>query len=133
MNYKSLRRSLLFVLGAFGVAGCSCASQTGASSEASTSFSESLSEKNQTYHFFIDYSHSEEDFYTLKWWTLTPIGTCPAECELSSKDATDPLFPVFLGWSLYPSAIDDSKLWNFATDSRAAIKVSLYGVWVAND
>jgi len=143
MRNQTIRLSLLFTLGSIGLIGCSCSSQPSGSSSASTSdlssettsdsSSGSLPEKTQTYHFFIDYSHSDVDFYTLKWWALTPIGKCPAECELGSEDATDSLFPVFLGWSLYPSAIDASKLWDFATDYKTALKVSLYGIWVAND
>jgi len=151
MKNQTIRLSLLLILGSLSVVGCSCSSQPGSSastdssdlSSDSTSVSESVSasdsslvstaEKTQTYHFFIDYSHSDIDFYTLKWWALTPLGESPAECRLGSDDATDPLFPVFLGWSLYPSAIDDSNLWDFATDYKTALKVSLYGIWVAND
>lgn len=87
----------------------------------------------QTYYFYIDYWHSEEPYFTLNWWQGLPLGQCPEECKLTSNDATDPLFPVFLGWSEYSSSIDDSKLWNFASDAKFPLIVELYGIWVSNE
>ena len=87
--------------------------------------------KNQTVTFYIDYWHSEEPFYEMEWYSNKPLGECPAKCKLTSADATDPLFPVFLGWSQYSSSIDDSHIWNFETDTKGGIELTLYGIWVA--
>ena len=88
---------------------------------------------DQTVNFYIDYWHSSEPYYTMMWYNTYPLGRCPAECKLTREDATDPLFPVFLGWSRYPSSIDDSHLWNFAKDSLIGSKLELYGIWVAEE
>ena len=89
--------------------------------------------KTQTYNFYLDYNNVETPIYTMKWWQYRPLGECPEEAKLTNADAFDELFPVFLGYSLYPSSIDDSHLWNFKTDYRASITVNLYGIWVAED
>ncbi len=90
---------------------------------------------NQTYYFFLDYSHSDESnpFKKVQWYRGQPLGSVPEGCSLTSENASDPLFPVFLGWSEYSSSLDDSKLWNFATDFKQTQTVYLYGIWVAND
>lgn len=88
---------------------------------------------NQTYYFHIDYWHSDENLLKKQWWRGYPLATCPEECVLTNDKATDPLFPVFLGWSEYSSSIDDTMLWDFATDYRQTQTVHLYGIWVAND
>lgn len=89
--------------------------------------------KNQVYYFYLDYSHSEEPFYTMEWYTLVPLGKCPEVCKLTEKDASDPLFNQFLCWSEYSSSIDDSHAWKFATDCKAAREVKLYGIWVSTE
>lgn len=90
---------------------------------------------NQTYVFFLDYSHSDDTdpFKKVQWYRGKALGSVPEGCSLTSENASDPLFPVFLGWSEYSSSIDDSKLWNFETDFSQAQFVYLYGIWVAND
>lgn len=103
-------------------------------SVSSTTESESLppeEEKKQTYNFYIDYWHSDEPMYTMKWYQGRPLGECPKECMLTSSDATDPAFPVFLGWSIYSSAIDEDQLWDFKTSSKLNTIVNLYGIWVS--
>ena len=90
---------------------------------------------NQTVYFFLDYSHSdsEDPFYKMKWYSGYPLGSCPEECKLTNDNASDPLFPVFLGWSKFSSSLDDSKLWDFAKDYQTGSVLKLYGIWVAND
>ena len=91
-------------------------------------------EKNMTVNFYLDYSHSEEPIYSMKWYMLKPIGEEPAEAKaaLQANIAEhDELYPKFLGWSEYSSSIDESKLWNFATDYKQSNILSLYGIWVS--
>lgn len=87
--------------------------------------------KDLTVNFFLDYSHSEEPFFVYEWYTLIPMGKCPEEAMLTSEDASDPLFPVFVCWSEYPSSIDDSHAWNFKTDSKTSKILNLYGIWTS--
>ena len=89
--------------------------------------------KNQVVSFYIDYWHSDEPFYQMEWYSNEPLGECPAPCKLTSSNATDPLFPVFLGWSQYSSSIDDSHLWNFKEDAKGGVELNLYGIWVAEN
>ena len=88
-------------------------------------------EKKQTYYFYIDFWHSDEPMYTMKWYQGQPLGSCPSECQLTDADATDPAFPTFLGWSDVSSAIDEEQLWDFANDSKLSTTVNLYGIWVS--
>ena len=87
--------------------------------------------KDLTVNFFLDYSHSEEPFFVYEWYTLVPMGECPEEARLTSADASDPLFPVFVCWSEYSSSIDDSHAWNFKTDSKTGKILNLYGIWAS--
>ena len=84
-------------------------------------------------YFYLDYSHSEESerIYSLSWYMLTPIGECPEEAKLTNADAPDPLYPKFLGYSQYPSCMDETLLWDFSTDIKQSNILNLYGVWVA--
>ena len=88
-------------------------------------------EKKQTYKFFLDYSHSDEVFYTMKWWNGYPLVTCPEPCQLTSEDAPDEAFPIFLGWSKNSISVDGEGLWNFATDTSMNREVILYGIWAS--
>ena len=128
---------LLMVSLLIGLSGCSNDNGGGTTTSSITSEDGSTSrgedEKNQTVKFYLDFSHSDEPIYTMKWWSITPLGECPEECRLTSADAADPMFPVFLGWSEYPSSVDDSHIWNFETDYKYGILLELYGIWVAND
>ena len=90
-------------------------------------------EKNMTVYFYLDYSHSEEPIYSMKWYMLKPIGEEPAEAKAAleaNKDKHDELYPDFIGWSEYSSSIDESKLWGFATDYKQSNILNLYGIWV---
>ena len=105
-------------------------------------------EFNMTVNFFLDYSHSDlvkggesdaqleldKDYrpvYTMRWYMLVPLGSCPAEALLTDVNAADPLYPKFLGYSEYPTSIDDSLLWNFETDYKQSNVLNLYGIWVS--
>ena len=85
---------------------------------------------NQTYKFYLDYSHSDEPLYSLEWWRGRPLGKMPDAIKgIGDADASDPLFPHFIGWSKYSSSLDDSKLWDFAKDSADYKEVYIYGIW----
>ena len=92
------------------------------------------SEFNLTINFYLDYSHSDEPLYSMRWYMLTPLGQeeydkLPA--DVKNPTAADPLYPVFLGYSEYPSSIDDSKIWNFVSDYKQSYALNLYGIWVS--
>lgn len=89
-------------------------------------------EKNMVVNFYLNYSNSDEPIYTMEWYSLTPLKAIPDEAKLTDADAPDPLYPHFLGYSEYPSSIDDSHLWNFETDYKQSNVLSLYGIWVSN-
>ena len=89
-------------------------------------------EYNMTVNFYLNYSNSDEPYYTMEWYSLVPLGSCPDEAKLDSVTPPDPLYPNFLGYSEYPSSIDDSHLWNFETDSKQSNILSLYGIWVSD-
>lgn len=99
-------------------------------SEVSPSDETEGKQKTQKVEFYIDYWHSEEPCYEMMWYPGIPMGECPKECQFTSKDATDPLFPNFLGWSQYSSSIDDTNIWDFKTDSKIGNSLILYGIWV---
>ena len=88
-------------------------------------------EDDMTVNFYLDYSHSDEPIYSMRWYMLEPLGECPAEAKLDDSKAADPLYPVFLGYSEYPSAIDEDLIWNFSTDYKQSNVLNLYGIWVA--
>ena len=90
-------------------------------------------EKTQTVTFYIDYWHSENSFFEMKWYPNVPMGECPEECRLTSEDATDPLFTTFLGWSQYSSAVDETNIWNFKKDSKLGNSLVLYGIWIGEE
>ena len=88
-------------------------------------------EENMTVNFYLDFSHSDEPIYSMSWYMLTPLEKCPEQAVLSDKDAADPLYSKFLGYSEYPSSIDEDKLWNFETDYKQSNVLNLYGIWVS--
>ena len=108
-------------------------SQSDSEESSSTYFIDPERKKDQVYYFYLDYSHSEEPFYQMEWYSLIPLGSCPAECQLTDKDAADPLFPHFLCWSEYSSSIDDSHAWDFSSNYKAGKEVKLYGIWVSDE
>ena len=127
---KKLFLFSLLLASASMLAGCGC---SGGGKTPPTPTPEPTGEKNQKVNFFIDYWHSDKPMYTMMWYTGEPLGKCPQEAMLTDSDATDPdVFNHFLGYSLYSSSIDDSKLWNFATDSTISTTLNLYGIWVDN-
>ena len=105
---------------------------SGESSQTESESSSSLPRnKLATFIFYLDYSHSEEELFKMKWYIGVPLGECPVEAMLTDEDASDPLFPHFLGYSRYSSSNDDSLLWDFSTDyAEGQSAVLLYGIWV---
>ena len=87
-------------------------------------------EFNMTVYFYLDYSHSDEPLYEMRWYMLAPLEKIPDEAKLEDKDAPDPLYWKFLGYSEYPTCLDESKLWNFETDYKLSNVLKLYGIWV---
>ena len=94
---------------------------------------------NMIVEFYYDYSHAyyniktgESDaFYTMRWYSLTPLGTIPEQAVLTDADAKDPLYPTFLGYSAVSTCMDESLIWDFATDTYESNILRLYGVWVS--
>lgn len=89
--------------------------------------------KDQTVLFYLDYSHSDKPIYSYEWYTTKPMGEIPEGARLTSADAADPLFPVFLGYSIYPSTFNEEQLWDFTSDHRLGKTLELYGIWASND
>ena len=91
------------------------------------------SEFNMTVYFYYDYSHSDEPICSMRWYMLVPIEekNIPEQARLEDKDAQDPLYWKFLGYSEYPSALDESLLWDFENDYKQSNVLKLYGIWVA--
>lgn len=107
-----------------------------------------VSEANMTVNFYLDFSHSENTnkeysgltdknakdctpIYTMRWYMLKPLGKCPEAALLTDAKAADPLYGHFIGYSEYPSCMDESLLWNFETDYKQANILNLYGIWVS--
>lgn len=86
-----------------------------------------------TVYFFLDYSHSEEgdEIYSMEWLMLTPLGECPAQARLTDSMHADDNYPHFIGYSEYPSCMDETLLWDFAKDYKQSNILNLYGVWVS--
>lgn len=82
-------------------------------------------------YFFKSYSDSDTPIFEYDWWMLTPLGECPAQAVLTDNDAPDPLYPHFIGYSEYSSCMDETLLWDFATDYKQSNILNLYGIWVA--
>lgn len=90
-----------------------------------------VKEDDMTINFYLDNTHSDVPIYSMRWYMLEPLGECPAEAVLTDKNAPDPLYPIFLGYSEYPSSIDEDHIWNFATDYKQSNILNLYGIWAA--
>ena len=110
-----------------------CGSNTNNSQESDSYGIDPNREKDQIVSFYLDYSHSEEPYFVYEWYSLIPMGECPEQCRLTSDDASDPLFPVFVCWSEYPSSIDDSHAWDFEKDSKGGVELKLYGIWASEE
>ena len=63
---------------------------------------------------------------------LLPLGEIPEEAKLADKDAADPLYGKFLGYSEYSSSIGEN-LWDFENDFKQSNVLNLYGIWVSAD
>ena len=96
---------------------------------------EDWGESNMTVYFYLNNSNSEVELARLDWWALRVIGAenIPEAAKLTDADAPDPRYPHFLGYSEYPSSIDESHLWDFEKDTKQSNILSLYGIWVSND
>ena len=90
------------------------------------------SEKNMIVNFYLNYSNSDEVYYTMDWYSLVPLGEMPQEAAITDAQAPDPLYPHFIGYSQYPTAINESKLWNWAESTYSSNVLNLYGIWVKN-
>ena len=94
---------------------------------------------NMTINFYLDYSHSDEPYYSMRWYMLKPLGECPAQAVLTDDDAADPLYGKFLGYSEYPTMMDEdgaangAHLWDFAKDYKQSNILNLYGIWVSKE
>lgn len=91
-----------------------------------------LSEPNMTVNFYLDYSHSDEPLYTMRWFMLKPLEKIPDEAKLTDAKAADPLYNKFLGYSEYSSSIGEN-LWDFEKDYKQSNVLNLYGIWVSAD
>ena len=89
-----------------------------------------VKEEDMTINFYLDNTHSDEPIYTMRWFMLEPLGSCPAEAVLTDADAPDPLYPTFIGYSEFPSSIDEDHIWDFAQDYKQSNILNLYGIWV---
>lgn len=87
---------------------------------------------NMTVNFYLDYSHSEEPLYTMRWYMLMPLGEIPEQAVLTDQNAADPLYNKFLGYSEYSSSIGDN-LWDFENDFKQSNVLNLYGIWVSEN
>lgn len=90
-----------------------------------------VKEEDLTVNFYLDYSHSDEPLYSMRWYQLEPLGECPAEAVLTNADAPDELYPEFIGYSEYSSSLDEDHIWNFATDYKQGNILNLYGIWIS--
>lgn len=84
-----------------------------------------------TVFFYLDYSHCDEPIHKMEWNQLKPLGECPKEAVLTDKNAPDPRYPIFLGYSEYSSSIDEDHLWNFKEDYKQGKFLNLYGIWAS--
>ena len=104
-------------------------------------------EFDMTVNFFLDYSHSTEwqidpetgkvidvetPIYTMRWYMLEPLGTCPTEALLDNSKAPDSNYPIFLGYSEVPTCLDEDQIWKFESDYKQSNVLNLYGIWVSN-
>ncbi len=89
--------------------------------------------KDATFKFYLDYSHSDDPLLTFKWYIGKPLQVCPEVARLTDANASDPLYPHFLGYSTHSSSNDESYLWDFKTDvATTQSAVLLYGIWVGD-
>ena len=87
---------------------------------------------NMTVNFYLDYSHSDEPIYTMRWYMLKPLGEIPEKAKLTDENAADPLYSKFLGYSEFSSSIGDN-IWDFEKDYKQSNVLNLYGIWVSGE
>lgn len=90
-----------------------------------------IKEDDMTVNFYLDYAHSDEPIYSMRWYMLEPLGECPEQAKLDDSKAPDPLYPKFLGYSEFSSSIDEDHIWNFETDYKQSNILNLYGIWAS--
>ena len=90
-----------------------------------------IKEEDMTVNFYLDNTHTDEPLFSMRWYMLEPLGSCPEEAKLTDADAADPLYPHFIGYSEYSSSIDEDHIWNFETDYKQSNILNLYGIWVS--
>jgi hypothetical protein len=88
-------------------------------------------EVNMTVNFYLNNSNSDTPLYSMRWYMLKPLGSLPEQAKITDAMAPDPLYPHFIGYSEYPSSLDESHIWNFETDYKQGNVLSLYGIWVS--
>ena len=106
--------------------------------------------------FFFSYSHTTKYDEVLKKdvscpiFTLhdqpmfTPIGACPSQIDTKEElialvkqkgypeETLDTeTFDKFLGFSYNTVCLDETGLWDFASDTKQQAIISLYGIWVS--
>lgn len=106
---------------------------------------ECVSEKNTTINFYFDNTQTTDEdgkdapIFSIHWFLLKPLGSEPEEINSMAKVIAlgaqfgfvpDEKFPTFIGFSAYPTCLDENKLWNYETDYRQQAVTNLYGIWV---
>ena len=95
--------------------------------------SKSKDDTNQDVYFYLDYSHSDEPIYHMRWYREVPLGECPKEAVLTDEDAADPVYGKFIGYSQFSSSLDEDHIWDFKNDSKKTRTLKLYGIWVSEE
>ena len=90
-----------------------------------------IKEDDMTVNFYLDYTHSDEPLFSMRWYMLEPLGECPEQANLDDSKAPDPLYPKFLGYSEFSSSIDEDHIWNFEHDYKQSNILNLYGIWAS--
>lgn len=106
-----------------------------------------VSETNTTINFYFDNTQTTDEdgadapIFTFHWYLLKPLGTIPDEVDSLTKILAlghdlgfepSEQFPTFIGFSAYPTCLDENKLWNYETDYRQQAVTNLYGIWVCD-
>lgn len=86
--------------------------------------------------FYLDYNHYDEDnpYYEAEWYLDTPF-TKEDIGLVDPKEAPDPYYPTFLGWSFYTIVDEDKYIFNFGEQTisyaeTANNTVELFGIFV---
>ena len=100
-----------------------------------------IKEEDMTVNFYFSNIYSDNPIFSMRWYMLEPLESCPSEANLSDANLinklkeegifADELYPVFIGYSEYSSSIDEDHLWDFATDFKQSNVLNLYGIWVS--